>query len=101
MADEGMTSDREAVCGTCGHGESAHQEQDAARGVRAYCANCTQPDQTLWLHHFIPAPVVPSDDECQACHGEGGGYVRTGANEWDALACDVCRGTGSGREGER
>lgn len=40
---------------------------------------------------------IPEVKECEACHGEGGGYVRTGANEWEAEECPACHGTGQQR----
>lgn len=81
MTTEG--EQQEAVCGTCDGDGTLGSYQ----GEPLVCSRCKGTGR-------IPAPVVPSDDECQACNGEGGGYVSVGANEWDAQACDVCRGTG-------
>lgn len=34
------------------------------------------------------------DMECSICHGEGGGYVRVGPDDWEWESCDRCRGIG-------
>lgn len=33
-------------------------------------------------------------EQCPVCHGEGGGYVRVGDDDWNWEPCDRCRGVG-------
>lgn len=87
-----MTSDQEAVCGTCapqglGCTEADHRiitERDGWGASRdhigePYCRRCYAANRSGDLHPFIPAPVVPSDDEppvlCVKVQGTGATWV--------------------------